>query len=130
MVLTDNQQKQIDNCFRMYDLVSMWTTIGNEYANMGFTDRLADKERIEEYQWINTQLNRYISKHQGEMTKGSTLEDILENIKATIAKTTECTKDRKSLVYQNLRDEWLAETQHFVWSLLQEVEEEENGWND
>lgn len=130
MVLTDELKSQLANCFRMYDLVSMWTTIRTEYETMGFTDQLSDKEKIEEYQWINTQLNRYISKHQSEMSKGNTLEEILDSIKSVIAKSTECTKDRKSLVYQNLRDDWLANTQHYVWQLLQDVEEEADGWTD
>lgn len=107
----------------------MWESIQAEYTRLGFTDQLSDKEKIEEYQWIATQVNRYISKHQNEIESGKTVEDTLERIEALISKSQDCNKDRKSLIYQSLRDSWLIEIYNLV-NQFEIPEEEENGWTD
>lgn len=129
MLLDSEQRDALSNQFRMYGLLSMWEAINNEFDRLRFTDKLNDKEKIEEYQWITTQINRYISKHQAEIESAQTAQDTLEVLTSLIAKAQDCNKDRRSLIYQSLRDMWLINTYNLV-AQFDDTEEEENGWTD
>lgn len=124
--------------FNVPDLAQLWPEIHQYYKDMGFrmplTDMdtgvvLTDNQVIEEYQWIYSQYSKFIgTKREPWLTISSDLNVLLENIKDAIEKSSKTPANRKELVYQTLRNQWLANTwNHVAWIIEQLMEEEEDG---
>ncbi len=116
--------ESLELLFRARDFEGMWGEINSMYQYLGFSDKLSDEERIAEYQWINKQLRKYMfSKEDAILGKESNALrlQVVENL---IGSGKEYGNDRKTLVYNFMRDHWLYEVYN-VLSVLAASEEEE-----
>lgn len=115
--MLDEKFEQIfDQTFQTPDLATMWPELSGWYKGLGFTDPISDADRIEEFSWIMTQIRKYIgkkhdvlyeAKNKGPMYLEAEIED-------SIAKAKETAEDRKHLVYNMIRDEWLINLLNLV----------------
>lgn len=127
----------IEEPFKVPDLAMVWPSILEIHKDMGFsiplTDpdkgtSMSDNEMISEFQWIYGQYKKYIGTRKNMLLpmKGD-LDKMLMNIQDMIEKDSETPLDRRTIVYQTLRNKWLLDTwNHVAWVVEQQKEEEED----
>ena len=98
-----------DNYFRLKSFESLWFDIKQTYETMGFTDKISDEEKIQEYTYISKQLHKYISTKQEGVLAKDTYEEMVFAIEDLISRADEYASTRKEIVYNMLRDHWLLE---------------------
>lgn len=124
--------------FNVPDLAQLWSEIHRYYIDMGFREPLTDmdtgavltdNQMIEEYQWIYGQYSKFIgTKREPWLSMSDDLEALLENVKDAIERSSKTPSNRKELVYQTIRNQWLTNTwNHVAWIIEQLMEEEEDG---
>ena len=124
--LTDGQREFRMRFFRMLDFRSMWDVIYNEYEVKHLGSSMSDDERIPEFQYITQQLRKYISNHQDQvLDHGADFDGMLQEIESLLGNAAEYAKERKELVYNFLRDQWLIELHDGIVWLMENGEEEE-----
>lgn len=126
-VLNDYQREVLMGFFQMRDFRSMWDVIYNEYElkHLG-PDSMEAEELIAEFQYITQQLRKYISNHQDQiLDHGADFEAMLKEIETLLSGAAEYAKERKELVYNFLRDQWLIELHDGVIWLMENNDEEE-----
>ncbi len=127
-VLNDYQREMLMGFFQMRDFRSMWDIIYNEYELKHLNpDWMEAEELIAEFQYITQQLRKYISNHQDQiLDHGADFEAMLKEIETLLSNAAEYAKERKELVYNFLRDQWLIELHDgIVWLMENNDEEEE-----
>lgn len=127
-VLNDYQREMLMGFFQMRDFRSMWDIIYNEYELKHLSpDWMEAEELIAEFQYITQQLRKYISNHQDQiLDHGADFEAMLKEIETLLSNAAEYAKERKELVYNFLRDQWLIELHDgIVWLMENNDEEEE-----
>ena len=100
----------VEMCFTApNDLVSMWPQIKSYYEEgFGFTDPIPDKDRIAEYAYICREYKKYVNKKRAEVMRfKDDLYQMERTVASIIAKPQEYSTDRKTLVYQAMKDAWL-----------------------
>lgn len=127
MQQADNPIDIVQEAFILPNLIAWWPTINSAYKAMEFADKITDQEKIEEYNYIAQQLNKFISSKHTQIMNGD-LNKILVNAKTAFEKAPFEVRDRKFLIYLVLRDEWLNGLVALVESLIEE-EEEDDEWN-
>lgn len=126
-VLNDYQREVLMGFFQMRDFRSMWDVIYNEYElkHLG-PDFMEAEELIAEFQYITQQLRKYISNHQDQiLDHGADFEAMLKEIETLLSSAAEYAKERRELVYNFLRDQWLIELHDGVIWLMENDDEEE-----
>lgn len=124
--------------FNVPDLAQLWPEILKYHSDMGFRTPLTnsetgvvltDSQMIEEYQWIYGQYRKYIGTKKGPwLSMRDNLDKLLKNIKDAIESDSKTPANRKELVYQMMRNQWLTDTwNHFAWIMEQLMEEEDDG---
>jgi len=127
MILYDKTIKEIESMFLMPTLYKMWPDIQTRYMQMGFKDNLSDSEMIAEYTYILEQYRKYISSHQKEiLSNRDDLEKMLEVVEVLIEKAPEKDMERKILVYNTLRDDWLIDLYNVIVMGIADREEDED----
>ena len=116
--------ENLELLFQAKDFEGMWAEINSMYKYLGFQDQLTDAERINEYQWINKQLRKYMFSKQDAILAKESNSMRLAAVEALIGSATEYGSEREQLVYNFLRDHWLYEVYN-VLQVLTAAEEEE-----
>jgi len=124
----------IDEETRHIDVVASWESLCDTYDALRFTDQLSDAERLEEFKWIVQQMNSFLSKIRTKLLSCKDIEAMTEMLAKSINPIGKVElAERKSLVYQKLRQRWMM-TKISELSLMQaqqeETEEEQDGWGD
>lgn len=120
--------QEIESCFTEIPLLGYWAAIKQTYENMGFNDPMTDTQIIEEYSYISEQMHKFISKKRSEiMQYDDNLERMLDVVNDIISKVDETSKDRKTLIYYMLRDDWLAQLRNIIWYTMDNLTEEDDG---
>lgn len=124
----------IDEETRHIDVVASWESLCDTYDALRFTDQLSDAERLEEFKWIVQQMNSFLSKIRTKLLSCKDIEAMTEMLAKSINPIGKVElAERKSLVYQKLRQRWMM-TKITELSLMQaqqeETEEEQDGWGD
>lgn len=103
----------------------MYLVINDTYDRYGLGDGLSDEERISEYKYINEQLRKFVSKTQVPVFDcGSDLNKMAEYVRSMFKTLPEYADDRKTLVYNFVRDTWLLELLNVIVFIGEEEEEE------
>lgn len=127
MILYDKTIEEIESMFLMPTLYKMWPDIQLRYAQMGFKDDMPDSEMISEYTYVLEQYRKYVSSHQKEiLSNRNDLEKMLQVVEELIEKAPEKDMERKTLVYNTLRDDWLVDLHNVIVAGIQDREEEED----
>ena len=126
-ILNDYQREMLMGFFQMRDFRSMWDIIYNEYELKHLNpDWMEAEELIAEFQYITQQLRKYISNHQDQiLDHGADFEAMLKEIETLLSNAAEYAKERKELVYNFLRDQWLIELHDGIIWLMENNDEEE-----
>lgn len=125
--LTDEEREILEGSFRLTDFRSMFDIINGTYEALKFHDELTDNERIDEYKYITQQLRKYISGRQDTiMACGSDLQRMLVTVESWLSDAPEYGDDRKTLVYNFLRDSWLLELYNRIKFTMDNRTEEED----
>lgn len=123
-ILSDNEREDLSLLFQMKDFRSMWDIIHNEYGRFDLGDKLDDNTRINEYKYITQQLRKYMaSKQDSILSHGGDLESMQREVEALINRAPEYGDERKELIYNFLRDQWLMELYHGIQVLIDERQE-------
>ena len=102
-----------------------WMDIKQEYEVLGFSDKLADQERIDEYKYIAQQLRKYKFSKQDQIVNHDTVEDMMKEIEGLIGGAAEYGDARKVIVYNFMRDHWLVNMYNtMAQAVLSEVDED------
>lgn len=126
-------KQRVELMFQARDFESMWFAITDEYRDLGFTDSIADQDRIDEYTWITQQLRKYMFSKQDEILGCESLGDMIALIDVYIGKAGEYGEDRKKVVYNFMRDHWLYEIRNHLVNLIIEIsmqDENDDGEED
>jgi hypothetical protein len=108
--------KSIKDLFKTPSLLGLWPLCKAKYEELGFTDELSDRDKIDEYTYIYEQYKKFVFSHQVPVLKHSrSLYSMNEYVEELIAKTAEKADTRKKLVYFALRDDWLT----VLWQTIQ-----------
>lgn len=108
--LTNDQRDALMGFFKMRDFRTMWDIIYNEYQTKHLGDGLDDETMIAEFQYITQQLRKYISNHQDQiLDHGADFDGMLKELENMIESAGEYAKERRELVYNFLRDQWIIE---------------------
>ena len=118
-------RESIELLFRAADFESMWNALNNMYQYLGFTDKISDQQRIDEYKWIVQQLRKYMFTKQDSVMSKDTVEEMIDVVVGLIGKADEYGRERKDVVYNFMRDHWLYEVRDTLMSMLVDVDEEE-----
>lgn len=112
------------------DFVSSWSNLHTTYEQLGFTDVIPDNERIKEYQWIISQMNRHLGRMRSALLPIKEASDALDYMREHMKpKGVIDITDRKSLAYQTLRQAWMARMAMAFSEMVAEQREENDGWN-
>ena len=125
MIQAEVKEWLAENLFQVKSFEEIWFDIKQLYEAMGFSDKLTDKERIEEYTYISQQLRKYVSSKQDVVLSKDTYGDMVLVLEDLIAKAPEYSSIRKELVYGFLRDHWLLEVYGALSRFMENDEEEE-----
>jgi len=126
---TDEELETVTRMFLMPDILGYWHDIKCRYESMGFTDRLSDKDRIEEYDYITRQMNKYISSHQKAVLADDDLVRMLAEASDMHAHAPFEGRERRQLVYFSMRDDWLRMLMGLIGQMMDDHEmEEDDGW--
>jgi hypothetical protein len=108
--LTDQQRAYVNGAFQMRSFRDMWSIIDQTYGQLGLGADMTDADRIAEYRYINEQLRKYIGSKQDQVLgHGADLDGMMAEVAELVSKGTEYGDERKVLVYNFLRDQWLIE---------------------
>lgn len=128
-MLTEDQWGVVNYLCELKSFEFMWANIDGYYQNM-FHDDISDEQRIDEYKYIVQQLNKYISKRKEELIKLDSMEDMAGQVIVWLGESSQYGGSRKELVYNFLRDAWLREVLSALSTMLEQVEEQDEEWED
>lgn len=120
MKASEQELKWITQYFLMPDILGYWQDIKRRYETMGFADKLSDRERIDEYDYITQQMNKYISRHQDQVLADADLERMLAEVSDMHAHAPFEGRERKMLVYFSMRDDWLRQLINLIGALIEQ----------
>lgn len=113
--------------FVPFSLVDIWPRISGKYEYFGFSDKITDAQKYDEYTWINEQFRKFVGtkkalimKHIYDLEK---MHKYVESLLVDCPEKTSGETVRPWLVYTALRDEWLRTLLYTIKMLM----EEENG---
>ena len=118
---------------RHIDVVASWESLCDTYDALRFTDQLSDAERLGEYKWIVQQMNSFLTKIRTKLTSCRDIAAMIEMLGASLVPAGKMElSERKALVYQKLRQQWVRTTMAQLQVILEEqVEtEEQDGWRE
>lgn len=105
---TSQLQDWIDASTLPLDLVASWQTLCDTYDVLRFSDELTDVQRLEEYKWIIHQMNKFLSTVRKKLIIIEDHDAAMDFLKNTvIPKGDTNITERKALVYQSLRQQWI-----------------------
>ena len=119
--LSDGERSTLNLLFQMADFRSMFDIIRNEYDRYELGSGLDDDTKIQEFKYITQQLRKYMaSKQDLILNHGGDLEGMRDEIDNLINKAPEYGDERKELIYNFMRDQWLLELRNGVQYLIDE----------
>lgn len=119
----------IRNCFQEIPLLGYWAAIKQTYMNMGFTDPMTDSQKIDEYAYISEQMHKFVSKKYNEiMQYEDDLNAMAEKVEDILERVEENSRDRKTLVYYMLRDDWLIQLHNIILLTIDDLRVEEEDY--
>lgn len=93
------------------DLITNWEEMLSVYDAMRFHDELTDSEKIEEFKWIITQTNKFMTIIRKSLLNCQDLESMIDYLKERIVPKGDINlQDRKALAFQKLRQRWVLNT--------------------
>lgn len=133
--LVGNVHDWINEETKHRDVVASWESLCDTYDVLRFTDQLSDAERLEEFKWIVQQINSFLSKTRTKLLSCKDTEAMIEMLAKSISPSGKVDlAERKSLVYQKLRQQWMMTTIARLQMMRAEEEmtemEEQDGWGD
>jgi len=118
---------------RHIDVVASWESLCDTYDALRFTDQLSDAERLGEYKWIVQQMNSFLTKIKNKMTSCRDIESMIEMLGKSFSPAGKMElNERRTLVYQKLRQQWIRTTMTKL-QMIQEQQmemEEQDGWRE
>ena len=119
-------KQQLELAFHPRDFQAMWFVLNNKYSALEFTDTITDEQRIAEYKWIVQQFRKYLSsKKEVILHDCQTADEMLVLTDNWLNVANEYGNDRKTIVYNFVRDDWILELQGYIYSFLYEMNTEE-----
>lgn len=116
----------IKDSFKTHDLITIWPFITQYREMLKFTDVIPDNEMIKENLWILQQYRKYIfSKQDQILSYGDDLQGMWAEVVSLQESAPEKAEDRKHLLYNVLRDQWLAELHQLIALAIESVERSE-----
>lgn len=119
-------KRELELAFQPRDFQAMWFVLNNKYSSLGFHDDISDGIRIQEYKYIVQQLRKYMaSKKDVILYDCSSPEDMSDVINHLIGNGSEYAEERKEIVYNFVRDDWLMELRGYVATFIFEHDDAE-----
>jgi hypothetical protein len=123
---SDEFYEALDDMFKVYDINAWWPDYLREYEMLGFTDPISDDERIAEFNYILQEYRKYIFSHEALITEYAyNLPRMLVVVEDLIAKAPEFSNERKKIVYNRKRDNWLLNLKQLIVEELGDTDGEE-----
>ena len=125
MSVTDFKQA-FGAAFVTRDFQSMWFALNAKYKALDFHDDLTDTKRIEEYKYVVSQFRKFLENVRKTVDDCISVDEIQDVIEYVLENSREYGKERKEIVYNFVRDDWLYEALGFIeqYKNLDEGEEE------
>lgn len=100
-----------NSLFTLPSYYDIWPTINATREAFGFNDPLSDSQLIEENRWVVQQYRKFVFTLEEEVMKAyrsGGYEEVSEYLINKAEKLDDDFKDRKSAMYQALRNSWLT----------------------
>jgi len=117
-------KETLELLFNMPSFYNMFIILNSKYKELDFKDDISDSERIAEYTWITQQYRKYISRQHDTILSHDNLVDMLKEIEDMITKANEYGSNRKEIVYNAIRDEFLTNTYRIIEVWMTDTDEE------
>ena len=114
----------LEMLFNMPSFYNMFIILNSKYDELNFRDKLSDSERIAEYTWITQQYRKYISRQHDVILSHDKLDDMLKEIEDMISKASEYGSNRKEIIYNSIRDEFLTNIYRIIEIWITDVDDE------
>lgn len=124
-------RKWVEEQTEHIDVVASWESLCSTYEAMRFTDPLSDAERLGEFKWIVQNTNSFLTKIRTSLLACKDLESMAQMLgtKVVPAGRVEL-NDRKALVYQRLRQQWVTRSVMALQEMIRRETETEKGETD
>lgn len=101
----------MEQCYDKPSYQDMWSIILAYYSDLGFTDVISDKDRIEEFSYITQQYRKFVSVNADKLRKcGNDKDAYIATLEDILNKLDEFSDTRKGIVYNFLRNAWIVST--------------------
>lgn len=118
----------VDEETRHVDVVASWESLCDTYDALRFSDRLSDAERLEEFKWIVQQMNSFLTKVRTRLLTCKDADAMLEMLGSCLTPSGKVElSERKALVYQKLKQQWIRTTMMRLQTMEQARMEEQDG---
>lgn len=122
-------KQRLELAFQPRNFQAMWFTLNEKYKSLDFKDSIADSVRIQEYKYIVQQLRKYMAKCKDDILYDcDNPEEMVEKIGYLLGNGAEYGNERKEIVYNFVRDDWLIEINNYILDYIYEnmiIEEED-----
>lgn len=118
----------VDEETRHVDVVASWESLCDTYDALRFSDRLSDVERLEEFKWIVQQMNSFLTKVRTRLLTCEDADAMLKTLGSCLTPSGKMElSERKALVYQKLKQQWIRTTMMRLQAMEQARMEEQDG---
>lgn len=91
------------------DFVASWETLLDVYKTLAFIDPINDEIRMTEFRWIVGETNKFLTRMHTSLMKAKDIEAAVTYLqKAFNTKEASEVKDRKTLAYSKLKQQWIS----------------------
>lgn len=118
-------KQSLEMAFVPRDFQGMWYGINAKYKALDFKDNISDSIRIQEYKYIVHQFRRYIANKREAIMSCESAEDMIMMLNSMYDNSDEYGEERKVVVYNFLRDDWIMEVIGYIQQFLYEQAENE-----
>ena len=116
------------------DVVASWETLCDVYRNLEFNDPINDATKMEEFQWIISEMNKHLTRARSKLLNCPDPETMRDVLLKMFTSTGTKVSNRMNLTYHKLRQMWVGQMINQLDSMIELMKEENNGepdyWNE
>lgn len=127
LVLAEFAEKE---CVHL-DLVGSWETLMNVYDDLRFMGPDTDEQRLFEFKFIITEINKFLTRMRNGLNSARTIEDAAEFLVGHVnTKDMNSVKGREQIAYNKLKQQWIRRAGMMLMASRPETDADEGKRDD
>ena len=120
-------EQWVEHETRHLDLVASWETLCSVYDVLRFIDPISDKDRLIEFKWIITEINKFLTRVRNKTATMHSINAVVDFLKKNANSQPQVDiKTRESLALNKLRQQWVMQNIMHLIAIEQELIERED----